>query len=173
MKDYYDKGHHDVQYKPGDFVWLRLQPYRQNSIAGTRDKLSPKYFGPFNIIPQVGQVAYKLQLPPESKLHDVFHVSLLKPLKGSVPTTIPSLPPIEEGKVSLTPIKVLHARKNAERKEILVQWSHTDVTEATWEDLQVFQHVFLTFELKDKLFSQGRSDVMDWIAERVIQTRRG
>ncbi|XP_068662912.1 uncharacterized protein [Aristolochia californica] len=107
MKLQYDQHHRDVQYHPDDFVWLRLKAYRQQSITGTRHKLSPKYFGPYKIVRRVGQVAYHLQLPPESQIHDVFHVSLLKPLKGPAPQAIPALPPVEDSKVSITPIKIL------------------------------------------------------------------
>ncbi|XP_068644705.1 uncharacterized protein [Aristolochia californica] len=139
MKEYYDQGHRDIQYNPGDFFWLKLQHYRQASLAGRRHKLSPKYFRPFQITQRIGEVACKLQLPREAKIHDVFHVSLLKPFKGSAPPHNPSLPPMEDGQISLMPIKILKAHQNPQRREVLVQWCHNDATIATWEDLDVFQ----------------------------------
>ncbi|XP_068649522.1 uncharacterized protein [Aristolochia californica] len=139
MKLQYDQHHRDVQYLPDDFVWLHLQPYRQHSIAGTLHKLSPKYFGPFRILQRVGHVAYQLQLPPESQLHDIFHVSLLKPLRGPAPQSIPALPPIADGKVSLTPIKVLKTQQLADNTEILVQWSHTDTTDTTSKNYRLIR----------------------------------
>jgi len=33
---------------------------------------------PFNIIERIGSVAYQIALPSAVKVHDVFHVSLLK-----------------------------------------------------------------------------------------------
>ncbi|XP_068667702.1 uncharacterized protein [Aristolochia californica] len=156
MKDLYDKGHRDVSYEVGDYVWLHLQPYRQHSIAGTsRHKLSPKYFGPFPIIRCVGLVAYQLQLPSIAKLHDVFHVSLLKPCQGSPSTTTPFLPPLDNERVILTPAVVLRAKSVNDPWEILVQWIDTEPDTATWEQLDNFKQVYPTYKLEDKIFLQG------------------
>ena len=44
-----------------------------------REKLNPRYIGPYEILERVGSAAYRLALPPElSKIHNVFNVSLLK-----------------------------------------------------------------------------------------------
>ncbi|XP_070677828.1 uncharacterized protein [Malus domestica] len=46
---------------------------------GKRGKLSPRYIGPYVITERVGEVAYRLELPPElSKVHNVFHISMLR-----------------------------------------------------------------------------------------------
>jgi hypothetical protein len=53
-------------------------------MSGTRrfkvkEKLAPRYVGPFKIIDRKGKVAYQQELPPQlSDVHDVFHVSQLK-----------------------------------------------------------------------------------------------
>lgn len=46
-------------------------------------KLAPKFYGPFQVIQRVGQVACKLQLPPTASIHHVFHVLLLKKKVGN------------------------------------------------------------------------------------------
>ncbi|XP_068649468.1 uncharacterized protein [Aristolochia californica] len=173
MKEYYDQGHRDVQYPVGDLVWLRLQHYKQSSMAGGRHKLSPKYFGPFAISQRVGEVAYKLHLPLEARIHNVFHVSFIKPVKGSDHPCTPSLPPMEEGQLSLMPHHILNARQNAHRREVLVQWTHSDASNVTWEDVDVYQQAYPTFEIADNLVFKVGSDVVDSIAGRVTQRRRG
>jgi hypothetical protein len=56
-------------------VYLRLQPYVQTSVAlRSSHKLSFRYFGPYKILQHVGQVAYKLELPPDARIHPVVHV---------------------------------------------------------------------------------------------------
>lgn len=59
----------------GDYVYVKLQPYRQQSaVIRSNNKLSLKFFGPYMIIDRCGAVAYKLELPPSSLIHPVFHV---------------------------------------------------------------------------------------------------
>lgn len=67
----------------GDLVFLKLKQHKMQSIA---TRISPKlnacYYGPFEVVGRIGEVAYKLKLPPSSKVHPVFHVSLLKKAQG-------------------------------------------------------------------------------------------
>ncbi|XP_068645175.1 uncharacterized protein [Aristolochia californica] len=168
MKVVYDRGHREVSFEIGEYVWLRLQPYRQQSLAGPpRHKLSPRLFGPFPIIRRVGLVSYQLKLSDTAKIHDVFHVSLLKPHSGAQPTSTPFLPPIDNGEVILNPPVVLRARLTNDHWEILVQWTDTDPNAATWERVDIFKQVYPAFELEEKLFLHGEVDVVESIAHRV------
>ncbi|XP_042042548.1 leucine-rich repeat receptor-like serine/threonine/tyrosine-protein kinase SOBIR1 [Salvia splendens] len=74
MKQQHDKHRSDRTFALGDWVYLKLQPYRQNTLRDRQfHKLSPRYFGPFKIIDKYGKVAYKLSLPTDSKIHLVYH----------------------------------------------------------------------------------------------------
>ncbi|XP_019264463.1 PREDICTED: uncharacterized protein LOC109242092 [Nicotiana attenuata] len=93
MVDQANKHRSDRQFKEGDWVYLKIQPYRQVTLSGTQfSKLSAKYYGPYQILQKVGTVAYKLSMPPQLLLHHTFHVSQLKPCY-KLPETI-SYPPI-------------------------------------------------------------------------------
>ena len=46
---------------------------------GKKGKLSPRFIDPYEILERVGHVTYRLALPPKfTKLHDVFHVAMLR-----------------------------------------------------------------------------------------------
>ncbi|KAH0781530.1 hypothetical protein KY290_001128 [Solanum tuberosum] len=132
MKEYYDKGHRDVKFSPGSLVWLRLHPYRQRSMRlSIHNKLSHKFYGSFSILRRIRQVAYELDLPNDSRIHNVFHVSLLKAFKGDQLPPITELPTLEDGKVVPLLAAVIRALLNCGTKEILIQWSGMTEDEAT------------------------------------------
>lgn len=84
MKLQSDKKRTDRSFEVGEMVFVKLHAHRQKSVAARINaKLAARYFGPYQIIERIGAVAYKLKLPVASKVHPVFHVSLLKKAVGN------------------------------------------------------------------------------------------
>lgn len=77
MKALADKGRRDIYFEIGDWLYVRLRPYRQLSMHLQRhSKLSRRFFGSFKILQRIGVMAYKLDLPTSSRIHNVFHGKL-------------------------------------------------------------------------------------------------
>lgn len=74
MKAYVDVKFREVTYEVSSWAYVNLQPYRQMSLASDKyNKLTKRFYSPFEILAKVGPVAYKLELPSYSKIYDVFH----------------------------------------------------------------------------------------------------
>nr|GEW21734.1 hypothetical protein [Tanacetum cinerariifolium] len=123
----------DWGFQVGQWVWLKLQPHRQITVRKDKyNKLMPKYYGPFQVLARVGQVAYKLQLPANVKIHSVFHVSQLKLFK----------------------VKVLDRKMVKENNKlmvyVLIQWSNGSPDDATWELATTLEKKFPDFPFNSR-----------------------
>ncbi|KAJ3685492.1 hypothetical protein LUZ61_014656 [Rhynchospora tenuis] len=156
MKQFADKGRTERKFNAGDWVYLKLQPYRQVTLSGLQNqKLSPKFYGPYEIIKKIGEVAYQLNLPSGSTVHPVFHVSQLKAhikREQVIHTTLPVVSP--EGNLHIIPEVILARRmvkrNNAAVPQLLIKWSNLSEEDATWEDYEVIKKRHPEFFLEDK-----------------------
>ena len=120
---------------------------------GKKGKLSPRFVGPFEIIERIGEVAYRLALPPAlSKVHDVFHVSLLRKYMRDPSHVISyeqlSVDPqlVYEEK----PVMILDRKEKVLRNKMVslvkVQWCNHGIEKATWETeykmREMYSHLF-------------------------------
>ncbi|KAJ5139112.1 uncharacterized protein N7515_003960 [Penicillium bovifimosum] len=73
--------YHNAKRKPMQFNWNQLVALSTRNLRiKTSRKLSPRWIGPFKVLKPIGSQAYQLALPEKySRLHNVFHVSLLEP----------------------------------------------------------------------------------------------
>ncbi|EXB88490.1 Two-component response regulator-like protein [Morus notabilis] len=84
MKMQADLKRRDVSFEVADLVFLKLRPYHHRSLAKfVNEKLSPRLYGPYQVLARVGSVAYRLHLPTSAKIHPVFHVSNSRKLLAS------------------------------------------------------------------------------------------
>jgi hypothetical protein len=161
MKKYADNKCIAHPFGEGDWVLVKLRPYRQTSIAGHRlQKLSKRFFGPFRIKKQIGEVAFELDLPPTNRIHPVFHASKLKPYHGSEQEALP-LPLEAFGNDPVVhpiafPDKQVVAGSSP---KVLVQWSNSFPEDATWETLADIEASFPNLDLEDKVIADGVGDV--------------
>lgn len=140
MKSQADKHRVEHTFEVGDKVYLKLQPYVQTSIARrSNQKLSFKFFGPYEIIQKVGAVAYKLQLPLDSHIHPVVHVSMLKKAIPAATVAQPDLPSqcsvLDTAPVPLQVMDTKHLLAGNSPVELVqIQWSGLPSSWLTWEN---------------------------------------
>ncbi|KAL1218617.1 hypothetical protein V5N11_018384 [Cardamine amara subsp. amara] len=152
MKQISDAKRSFCEFSIGNYVYLKLQPYRQHSLKNRKlpHKLSPRFYGPFRVIDKIGQVAYKLELPPGAAIHNVFHVSQMKlcPNPPTVQSTLPQylmdLGTAKEPEAILD--KKVVKRRNTAATKVLVQWKRRPPDQTTWEFYQDFTAKFPTFD---------------------------
>ena len=141
MKKWADKHRRPAGFQVGDQVLVKLYPGRIGIFRGRHRGLLRKYEGPFTITKKVGKLAYKLELPPDFKVHPVFHVCNLKqfyPDDGDPECSVPQRAPImqrapatQRAEKHLSQILRHKVNYLGETKKYLVQWEET--TEPTWE----------------------------------------
>lgn len=148
MKNNADKHRIEREFQVGDKVLLKLQPYAQASVVNRPyPKLAYKYFGPYTILERVGKLAYRLELPVQSRVHNVFHVSQLKdyrPDYSPVFSELPKLPTLDS--LDTEPEAVLDRRLvkkgNTAVPQALIKWAGVPADMATWEDWEVLKVKF-------------------------------
>ena len=74
-----DKSRRSLEFKVGDFVFLKVAPFQGVIWFGKQGKLNPRYIEPYEVLKRIGKATYRLALPPNmASVHYVFHASMLK-----------------------------------------------------------------------------------------------
>ena len=140
QKSYADLKRKDIEYKVEDKVFLKVSPWRKVLRFGTKGKLSPRFIWPYEILERIGPISYRLALPPElSKLHNVFHVSMLRKYLYDESHILPiqdiqvqsDFTFDEEPKAILD--REIKQLWNKQVSFVKVLWQHHGMEEATWE----------------------------------------
>jgi len=158
MKNTADAKRCDVEFAVGSWVFVRLRSYRQTSVTGPcpYQKLQKCFFGPFMVTERIGKVAYRLELPAGSRIHPVFHCSVLKPYHGPIPPVVVSLPSHTfENRPVLKPVAILNEKLDVTtdppKQMVLIQWEGLPPEDASWVSKE-------EVVLKDKDCFEGRRD---------------
>ena len=129
-----------LEFEVGDHVSLKVIPKRGVVRSSKRGKLSPRFIGPFEMLERIGNVAYRLALPPSmSGVHEVFHVSMLQKYTPD-PAHVVDWGQIEvdmNGTFEEGPVCIVDSRDRVLRRKtvrlVRVLWQHYGVEESTWE----------------------------------------
>ena len=140
QKSYADCKRRELHFDVGDHVFLKISLAKGVMRFRRKGKLNRRYVGPFDIVERVGEVVYRLALPPQyAKLHDVFHISMLRkyiPYETHV-IKYDTLEIQADLSFEEKPIRIVEFREHNLRKRIVsivkVQWQHHEIEEATWE----------------------------------------
>nr|GEV62454.1 hypothetical protein [Tanacetum cinerariifolium] len=130
----------------GDRVFLKVSPCRGVRRFGLKGKLNPRFIGPFEILDRVGEVFYRLALPPQlSHVHNVFHVSLLRGYNYHPYHVVQY--PFDKIRKDLSfakePEAILDRQERVMRKKTIplvkVLWKNHPEREATWENEEMMR----------------------------------
>jgi hypothetical protein len=122
------------------------------------------------ITEHIGDMPYKLQLPEGAKLHNVFHVGVLKKFHGTPPASLGQLPPIKHGCTCIEPEEVSKSRLARGRCQLLVKWKGQDAASSSWVDAEEFLELYPAFELMEKSM-RGTTSTPQSRARRLQQQR--
>ncbi|KAD3337459.1 hypothetical protein E3N88_32979 [Mikania micrantha] len=140
QKSYADKHRCTLEFNVGGKVFLKVSPCRGVRRFGLKGKLSPRFIGPFEILDRIGEVSYRLALPPQlSHVHNVFHISLLRGYNYH-PLHIVNYP-ISDIREDLSyeeiPEAILDRQERVMRRKTIpfvkILWKNHSEREATWE----------------------------------------
>jgi len=143
QKRYADEHRSDLSFKVDDEVLLSSEHIPLHAV-GTR-KLLMKWMGPFTVVKVINEVAYQIQLPMGWRIHDVFHVSLLKPYysNGKHPPPPPAL--LVDGEEEFEVEEILSHEPRSKTKgdnkvKLLIKWKGFGHENNTWEPFKNMQN---------------------------------
>ncbi|GJT77948.1 putative reverse transcriptase domain-containing protein [Tanacetum coccineum] len=74
QKSYADKRTKPLEFSVGDHVLLKVSPWKGVVCFGKKEKLTPRFVGPFEIIEKVGLVAYRIAITPVIEINNLLFV---------------------------------------------------------------------------------------------------
>ncbi|CAI7802894.1 unnamed protein product [Closterium sp. NIES-53] len=135
QKQYVDRQRRDHSVAVGDQVLLDT---RNLNLSHLPSKIRPRFCGPFLVEAQVTPVTFRLRLPDTWKLHNAFHVQLLKPYKDPIQQfqgrQLPPPPPVlvqDEPEYEVERV-LTNRRRGGKTLDFLLRWKGYNPTEDSW-----------------------------------------
>ncbi|GJS08962.1 reverse transcriptase domain-containing protein [Tanacetum coccineum] len=140
QKSYAYKRRKPLEFSVGDYVLLKVSPWKGVVRFGKKRKLAPRFIGPFEIIEKAGPVAYRLDLPEElNGVHDTFYVSNLKKCLADPTLKVPLNEIRVDAKLNFVEelVEILEREfkklKHSRIAIVKVRWNSKRDPEFTWE----------------------------------------
>jgi hypothetical protein len=133
-KKYADRRRDNTEFEVGDKVWLEG---KNLSTDAPSKKLGAKRFGPYEILDRISPTAYKLNIPLNWRIHNVFHVSLISKTKED---TVLGRNPAPQPVVKLTDQelwvidKFVNSRWFRGKFQLKVHWEDQGEDQDDWRD---------------------------------------
>lgn len=163
MKQQANHHRREVEFQVGEQVFLKIKPNKLKKLVEMMNqKLNPRLYGPYQILEKISPVAYKLKLPEYNRVHQVFHVSLLKKLVDANTIVQPICPLLSQKSwnYKFTQKKAMAMKHNYHGNvEVLIKWKDSPDCENSWLLLAEFQEQISDLHLEDKVnLERGRID---------------
>ncbi|KAJ1036046.1 hypothetical protein NDA18_000193 [Ustilago nuda] len=134
--DQYNRKHKDIEFKVGDMVYINCQNWKTRRPT---PKLDTRFAGPYPVQEQVGHQAYRITLPANLRVHDVFHMSMLEPARtSSLPQRAvqPTIPPLPDEDLDFEVEALIDKRAHDGTTEYKVLWRGYSEEAASWEPVE-------------------------------------
>jgi hypothetical protein len=122
QESYANKRCRPLEFEVGNHVYPKVSPMKGMNRFGVKEKIAPRYIGPFPRLENCDSVAYKLELPPPLVgVHGIFHVSYLKKCwKAPVDVALPDVTPLKADLMYPNhPIKILDQKGRITRRKTI------------------------------------------------------
>ena len=120
-------------YQLGDKVWLEG---RNLTTMHPMVKLAPRHYSPFLITRVISPTSYQLKLPPQWKIHNIFHATLLMPYKETALNGNQDQEPAPElidGQPEWEVEQILRVRQYRCQVQYLIRWKGFLEAHDSWE----------------------------------------
>src|SRR5262249_31431756 len=141
QQSYTNPKRRDMHFEQGDYAFLKISLMKGVMRFGKKGKLTPRYIRPFEVLEKIGNVSYRLALPPNlSDIHPVFHISMLRKYVSNTfhVLQVQEVEIKEDLSYEEMPIAIVDTQTrrlwNKEIPMVKVQWMNRGIKECTWEN---------------------------------------